>query len=210
VVDFRAYGTANLYDDGNAYFIESPFGRVPRPAVRQADGLVLSTMEQSNHYELVLGTKGRSGEQFDIWQAVFSPMGDDGYPKPIYDKRTGQIDHNVAEYWKQHYDLSAIMLRDWRTLGPKLTGKLHFFVGEADTYYLDRAVHLMQDSVESLTNPPLQASFDYGVRQPHCYSGARDSSGIPMYTTPQRFLPEMVRHMEQTAPQGSDLKSWKY
>ncbi|MBP1636888.1 MAG: hypothetical protein H6Q10_3462 [Acidobacteria bacterium] len=66
-----------------------------------------------NRLELVLGTKGRSGGQWDIWQAVYSPVGDDGYPKPIFDKRTGVIDPAVAEYWREHYDLSAIMRRDW-------------------------------------------------------------------------------------------------
>src|SRR5581483_2926110 len=101
VVDFRAYVTTNLYDDENAYFVEGPYGRVERPGARKPDGLVLSTMEQNNRYELVLGTKSRSGDQFDIWQAVFSPAGDDGYPKEIYDsarakltmklRRTGEI-----------------------------------------------------------------------------------------------------------------------
>jgi hypothetical protein len=93
VVDFRAYMTMNLYDDSNAFWIESPYARVPRPSVRQPDGLILSTMEQMNRYEIVQGTHSRSGEQLDTWQAVFSSVGDDGYPKPIFNKRTGEIDH---------------------------------------------------------------------------------------------------------------------
>jgi len=210
VVDFRAYVTTNLYEDKNAYFIEGRFGRVPRPEKRQADGLVLATMEQANHYELVLGTHGRSGEQFDIWQATFSPIGEDGYPKPIFNKLTGEIDHEVAKYWKEHYDLSAIMQRDWKTLGPKLAGKLHFYVGESDTWYLDRAVHLLHDFMETTTDPYYHGTFDFGVRQPHCYSGAADSSGPAGSTELQRFLPAMVEHMEKTAPKGADLSSWKY
>jgi hypothetical protein len=210
VVDFRAYVTTNLYQDKNAYFIEGHFGRVPRPEKREADGLVLATMEQANHYELVMGTHGRSGEQFDIWQATFSPIGSDGYPKPIYDKLTGAIDHDVANYWKEHYDLSAIMQRDWKTLGPKLAGKLHFYVGESDTWYLDRGVHLLHDFLETTTDPYYHGTLDFGVRQPHCYSGQGDSSGPAGSTIPQRFLPEMVKHMEATAPKGADLTSWKY
>jgi len=210
VVDFRAYVTANLYRDKNAYFLEGPFGRVPRPEKREADGLVLATMEGANHYELVLGTHGRSGEQFDIWQATFSPIGEDGYPKPIYDKLTGEIDHGVAAYWKEHYDLSAIMQRDWKTLGPKLAGKLHFYVGESDTWYLDRAVHLLHDFLETTTDPYYRGTFDFGVRQPHCYSGADDSSGPAGSTELQRFLPAMVTHMERTAPPNADVSSWKY
>jgi hypothetical protein len=210
VVDFRAYVTTSLYQDSNAYFIEGFFGRVPRPEKRQADGLVLATMEQANHYELVTGTHSRSSEQFDIWQATFSPIGEDGYPKPIYNKLTGEIDHEVAKYWKEHYDLSAIMQRDWKTLGPKLAGKLHFYVGESDTWYLDRGVHLLHDYLETTTDPYYHGTFDFGVREPHCYSGAGDSSGPAGSTLPQRFLPAMVRHMEQTAPKDADLSSWKY
>jgi hypothetical protein len=206
VVDFRAYMTMNLYDDKSAFWIESPYARVPRPSVRQPDGLVLSTMEQMNRYELVQGTHSRSGEQLDTWQAVFSSVGDDGYPKPIFSKRTGEIDHEVAKYWKEHYDLSAIMQRDWKTLGPKLEGKLHLYVGEADTFYLDRAVHLLKDFLESTTDPYYHGTFDFGVRKPHCYPGEYD----PAVGLNQHYWPEMVKHMEQTAPPGADLKSWKY
>ncbi|MGC1451435.1 MAG: alpha/beta hydrolase-fold protein [Candidatus Sulfotelmatobacter sp.] len=206
VVDFRAYMTMNLYDDKNAFWIESPYARVPRPSVRQSDGLILSTMEQMNRYELVQGTHSRSGEQLDTWQAVFSTVGEDGYPKPIFNKRTGEIDHDVAKYWKEHYDLSAIMQRDWRTLGPKLAGKLHVYVGEADTFYLDRAVHLLKDFLESTTDPYYHGTFDFGVRKPHCYPGEFD----PAVGLNQHYWPEMVKHMEQTAPAGADLKSWKY
>ena len=206
VVDFRAYMTMNLYDDKNAFWIESPYARVPRPSVRQADGLILSTMEQMNRYELVQGTKGRSGEQLDTWQAEFSLVGDDGYPKPIFNKRTGEIDHETAKYWKEHYDLSAIMQRDWKTLGPKLAGKLHLFVGEADTFYLDRAVHLLKDFMDTTTDPYYRGTFDFGVRKPHCYAGDIDfANGIS-----QHYFPEMVKHMEETAPPGADVKSWKY
>lgn len=206
VVDFRAYVTTNVYEDKNAYWIEAPYARVPRPSMRQADGLALSTMEQMNRYELVQGTHSRSGEQFDIWEAVFSPVGDDGYPKRIFDKRTGEIDHETAKYWKQHYDLSAIMQRDWKTLGPKLAGKLHFYVGEADTFYLDRAVHLVKEFLESTTDPYYHGSFEFGMRKPHCYAGEYDLAvGLN-----QHYWPEMVKHMEETAPAGADLKSWKY
>jgi hypothetical protein len=206
VVDFRAYMTMNLYEDKNAFWIDGIYGNVPRPSVRQPDGLVLATMEQMNRYELVMGTHGRSGEQFDIWQAVFSSVGEDGYPKSIFNKRTGEIDHEVAKYWKEHYDLSAIMQRDWKTLGPKLAGKLHLYVGEADTFYLDRAVHLLKDFLDTTTDPYYRGSFEFGMRKPHCYPGEYD----PAVGLNQHYWPEMVKHMEETAPAGADLKSWKY
>ncbi len=206
VVDFRAYMTTNLYEDKNAYWIEGPFARVPRPSVRQTDGLLMSTMEQMARFELVQGTKSRSGEQLDAWQAYFSSVGEDGYPAPVFNKRTGEIDHKVAEYFKENYDLTHIMERDWKTLGPKLAGKLHVSVGDADTFYLDRAVHLMQDFMETTTDPYFRGSFDFGQRKPHCYAGNFD----PKVGMHQHYIPEMVKHMEETAPKGADLSSWKY
>jgi hypothetical protein len=206
VVDFRAYMSMNLYEDKNAYWVEGPFARVPRPAMRRPDGLILATMEGMNRFELVQGTRGRSAEQLDAWQAYFSSVGEDGYPQPIFNKRTGVIDHKVAEYFKEHYDLTHIMQRDWTTLGPKLAGKLHVCVGDADSFYLDGAVHLLQDFMESTSEPYYRGTFDFGARKPHCYAGSFD----PQVGMHQHYLPEMAKHMEATAPKGADVSSWRY
>src|SRR5208282_2224254 len=135
-VDFRSFITANLYQDKNAFYMQGAHADIPQPGMRDYLGRTLITMQGVNQYELALGSRGRSGEQFDIWQAVYSPVGKDGYPQPIFDKETGVIDATVAAYWKEHYDLSAILQRDWATLGPKLQGKLNVYVGSADTYFL--------------------------------------------------------------------------
>jgi hypothetical protein len=159
-----------------------------------------------NRCDLVQGTRSRSGEQLDAWQAYFSSVGADGYPQPVFNKRTGEIDHKVAEYWKERYDLTHIMERDWKNLGPKLAGKLHVCVGDADSFYLDRAVHLLQDFMETTTDPYYRGTFDFGQRKPHCYAGNFDSQvGLQ-----QHYLPEMAKHMEETAPNGADVSSWKY
>jgi hypothetical protein len=211
-IDFRAYGTVNIYEDKNAYFRQGPFLKVPLPQKRQTNGIIDTTMEIENRHELVLGTHGRSGEQWDIWQAVFSPMGDDGYPKPVWDKRTGQIDPSVAEYWREHYDLSYIMKRDWATLGPKLAGKLNFAVGDMDTWYLNNAVHLTESMLtDPKLFPPANATFKYGPLQPHCYQGVRlDAPRIERTNELPMLIWQMVKHIEDTAPAGADLKSWKY
>jgi hypothetical protein len=210
-VDFHAYQTVNIYDDKNAYWSIGPFGRVSQPEMRTPPGIILATTEGTNRWELVLGTHGRSGEQWDIWQAVFSPVGADGYPAEIWDQRTGVINHEVAEYWRQHYDLTAIMQRDWKTLGPKLVGKLHVMVGTADTFFLDHAVHLMQASMEASANPHYLPDFDYGVDQPHCYTGPPGSTtregGL---TFTQRVLKASEDWMLKTAPKGADTTSWRY
>jgi hypothetical protein len=62
---------------------------VERPGFRNYLGEVFATQRDMNYMELAQGDQSRSGGQYDIWQAVFSPAGADGYPKPIFDKITG-------------------------------------------------------------------------------------------------------------------------
>lgn len=210
-VDFRAFMTANIYEDKNFYWIEGPWLRIPRSSVRTPDGLVLATMQSSNQLERVLGDHLRSGGQFAVWEAVFGPTGTDGNPKPLYDQNTGVIDREVAAYWREHYDLSYILQQNWKTLGPKLVGKLHFKVGDGDTFYLDRAVHQIQAYLESTNNPCYAGDFEYGPGMPHCWTGdATVPVGVSSRTVNQRILPLMQRWMEKSAPQGADLTSWKY
>ncbi len=211
-VDFHAYQNINLYDDVNAFHRDGPFASMPVAADRKPDGTVIATTDQEYAYEYVLGTHGRSTEQWDIWQAVFSPAGPDGYPADVLDPRTGVIDKSVVAYWKEHYDLTHILARDWATLGPKLEGKLHLAVGDGDTFFLNNAVHLLQTQLESTRNPHSDATFQYGPGMPHCYTG-----GPPEYSMAQnnadwtqRVLPLMVDHMTKTAPPGADTTSWKY
>jgi hypothetical protein len=164
-----------------------------------------------NYYELALGDNGRSGEQYDIWQAVFSPAGEDGYPKKIFDKVTGDIDPDVVNYWKEHYDLSHILQRDWATLGPKLQGKIHVYVGTADTYYLTDAVYYLQDFLEKTTNPPYDGEVAYGDRAEHCWNG---DPKLPNYLSRLHYntmyLPKILDRIQKTAPAGADLTSWRY
>jgi hypothetical protein len=205
-IDFHAYQAVNIYDDKNAFWDEGQFGGVPRPEERTYNGMLLQTMEPSIRREEVMGTKGRSTEQWGIWQAVFSPVGQDGYPAPIWDPKTGVIDKKVAAYWQEHYDLNYIMQRDWATLGPKLVGKLHFAVGEMDTWYLNNAVHMFQDFHDSVKNPYKVADFDYGARKPHCYTGAGATGEAGVL---QRIMPEFEKRIKATAPAGADM-SWQY
>jgi PEGA domain len=209
-IDFRAYQAVNVYADKNAFWQQGPFGRVPRTEMRNSSGEIMAVMEPAVRREEVMGTHGRSTEQFGIWQAVFSPAGLDGYPKPIWNPSTGEIDPEVAGYWKEHYDLRYILERDIATLGPKLAGKLHFAVGDMDTWYLNNAVHLMQEFLDSPRNPYRIADFEYGPGKAHCYMGGGDISNQESHgTLYQRIMPKIARHMTETAPAGADM-SWKY
>jgi hypothetical protein len=209
-IDFRAYQLVNIYENRNAFWEESTFAKLPRGEMRTSKGEILAIMEPTVRREEIMGTHGRSTEQFGIWQAVFSPVGDDGYPKPIWNPATGVIDSEVAKYWKEHYDLRYIVERDIATLGPKLEGKLHFAVGDMDTWYLNNAVHLMQNFVDSPKNPFRIADFEYSPGKPHCYMGGGDISNLESYgTLYQRIMAPIAKRMTQTAPAGADM-SWKY
>ncbi len=210
-IDFRQYCLVNIYDHENAYFEGGPFQRVERPAHRDWLGNVSSTMRDDNHLELALGTNSRSGAQWDIWQAVYSPMGRDGYPKPIWDKYTGKIDHEVAEYWRENYDLRHILERDWETLGPKLAGKLHIYCGDMDNYYLNNAVYLMEEFLEGTTDPYYGGDVDYGDRAEHCWNGDQENPNhISRLRYNTMYLPMILERIAESAPQGADLKSWWY
>ena len=210
-LDFRAFQIVDIYHDENALWERGPFGRTPRPGERKTDGSIVATMESQIHRELVFGTRGRSAEQWNVWQAEFGPVGPDGYPRPIWDPRTGAIDREVAAYWREHYDLRHILERDWARLGPKLVGKLHFWAGTRDNFYLDNGVRLLQAFMETTKDPHYVAEFHYGPHKPHCYFGDPDVSvTLDQLAYVPRTLNEIVRHMERTAPRGADLTSWKY
>jgi hypothetical protein len=210
-LDFRHYQSVNIYDDNNAYRMEGDFNTVERPARRDYLGNITVTMEDENHMELVIGDKSRSGGQWDIWEAVYSPMGEDGFPKLIWDKKTGEIDHDVAEYWKENYDRRHILERDWEELGPRLEGKLHVMVGDMDNFHLNNAVYLLEDFLESTTEPYYNGKVDYGDRQEHCWNGDHDN---PLYISRLRYntmyVPTILERLLTTAPDGADLTSWRY
>jgi len=210
-IDFRAYTIVNIYEHRNAFFVDSPWKRTPRPALRNWLGEVSATLEETNLRELVLGSRARSGDQWDVWQAVFGPVGEDGYPKPIWDKLTGEIDREVAGYWKENYDLRYILERDWKTLGPKLAGKIHIYVGDMDNYYLNNAVYLMESFLESTKDPYYAGEVDYGDRAEHCWNGDHEQpNAISRLRYHQMYIPRIVKRIEATAPPGADLKSWRY
>jgi hypothetical protein len=210
-IDFRSYTIVNIYEHKNAYYVDSRWKRSPRPGQRNYLGEVSCTLEDSNHRELVLGTNSRSGDQYDIWQAVFSPAGEEGYPKPIWDKMTGEIDRSVAGYWLEHYDLRYILERDWKTLGPKLSGKIHIYCGDMDNFYLNNAVYLMEDFLKRTKDPYYDGEVSYGDRAEHCWNG---DPTRPNYISRLRYhqmhIPKIMARIQKSAPPQADLSSWRY
>ena len=210
-VDFHHYTTMDIYNDKNAYYPESDFKKTPRPGERNYLGQVQATIKEMNQHELAEGSRSRSGEQFDIWEAVFSPMDADGYPKRIFDKYTGAIDTSVAHYWRDNYDLTYIIKRDWPKIGDSLKGKIHIYVGEADTYYLNDAVYTAEDMLKKLDNPNCNCTVDYGARAEHCWNGDHTQPNyISRLRYNQMFIKKWAEEVKTRSPKGADLTSWRY
>ena len=209
-IDFRHYETVDIYKDKNAYFIANPYKRTPRPAHRNWLGHIDATIEEVNRYESMLGSRGRSGDQWDVWESVFSPAGADGYPRRIWDRETGEVDPVTADYWRENYDLAYILQRDWATLGPKLRGKLRIYVGDMDNYYLNNAVYAVEEFLQN-ANPPAEAVVEYGDRAEHCWNGDHTrENAYSRLRYPQMVLPWVVDRILDTAPPGADVDSWRY
>lgn len=199
-LDFRNVEGINIYEDENAFYKQHEWYRVPTANTRFAPtGEVRLTSRQRNTMELVNGTKGRSGQQLDIWSAVFGPLGDDGYFKPLFDKASGEIDPVVAAYWRDNYDLRHILETNWAELGPQLVGKLHVIAGDMDNYYLNVGTYHMQEFLESTSDPYYDGSFTFGPRGGH---GWRPYSSAAL-------LRIMADHIVANAPPGTSTSGWR-
>jgi hypothetical protein len=197
-VDFNYHQIVNIYNDPNAYFIDMGWVQMDRPSQRKPDGTIVSMMKDENHYELTVGDHSRSGEQWDIWEATYSPVGPDGYPKRLWDKQTGVIDKSVAGQWKK-FDLLNILKTNWATLGPRVANKINVYIGDMDSYYLNNAVENLNEFLTKTDTPKWTGKIVFQRRAPHCF-GVRGAD----------LLEKMTAQVEKYAPAGSDLTSWKY
>jgi S-formylglutathione hydrolase FrmB len=141
-VDFHDFSAIDLYAEGANVFRDAMGDR--RPIARRAGRAVL-WLEDFSRMEDVIG----DGGQLRSFEAVFSPRGADGKPRPLYDRKTGAVDPETARAWEA-YDIRAILEKDWPTLGPKLAGKLHVITGAEDTFYLEGAVVRLKAALEKL------------------------------------------------------------
>ncbi|MFQ6038005.1 MAG: alpha/beta hydrolase-fold protein [Candidatus Aminicenantales bacterium] len=200
-VDFRYYMLTNIYEDENAFTKKMGWLRLERPMMRDTHGQVLVTLRQLSQMEAVLGSKGRSGQQLDIWQAAYGRVGKDGYPEPLWDKRTGKINRDLALFMKERFDLRHYIEKSWSWLGPKLVGKLHVICGDMDNYYLNEAVYELEKFLEGTKNPYYAGSFRYGrPRKGHGWSPF-EMGGLER---------EMAAHIAKNAPKGETTSQWEY
>ena len=200
-VTFTDVEGINVYKDDNAYTRTIDWRTVPIINTREVNGHVRLTSEQRNHMELVNGTKGRSGEQLDIWSAVFGPLGKDGYFEPLFDKRTGAMNRAVADYWRDHFDLLEHLKRNWTTLGPKLVGKIHVYTGTMDNFFLNNSTKDLETWMKTTENPHYEGFFLYGDGKGHCWQGPESTS---------ERLKQMAAHVMRHMPEGTTTPWWTY
>jgi hypothetical protein len=202
-IDFTHYGMVNIYKDENMFTVPlSRFASTERPFRRTVEGQVTHTMRDLARLEAVMGSKGRSGLQLDAWHSVHGPVGPDGYPVLLFDKQTGAINREVVNYMRENgFDLTEYTRRNWATLGPKLVGKLNFFSGDMDNFYLNLAVYDFQAMLAQTKDPHYPGRFEYG----------RPKKGHNWHLTDfSEMIREMAEHVKKTAPAGEDSAQWSY
>jgi S-formylglutathione hydrolase FrmB len=166
-VDFRAYELINIYEDTNAYVNRFGF---ERPAKRNVAGDMVYNVRHECQVENVLGRGNRwwvSGKDWCAWNAVYGPRGPDGLPKPLWHPKTGEIDRTVVDHWRK-YDLRLVLTQNRQYLGPKLQGKLHVYAGDADDYFLNNAVRLLDADLRQLKSPVI-GHIQFGPMAGHGY-----------------------------------------
>jgi hypothetical protein len=141
-VDFRDFQRINIYKPGTNMFTDDD-GK-SRPIARMGGKAVLFYRPFSDMDDLA----GHGG-QLPSFEAVFSPRGTDGQPRKLWDRKTGAIDPETAKAWEK-YDIHLVLERNWKTLGPKLAGKVHVYMGREDTFYLEGATALLKEALAKL------------------------------------------------------------
>ena len=192
-VDFRRYQLTNIYEDDSAFEVPAgDWAKWIRPLSRTAEGQVTLTMREMSQLEAVLGSHRRSGQQLAAWEAAYGPVGPDGYPRALWDGRTGKIDKDVAAYMRDNgYDLRHNLETNWPKIGKDLVGKIRVYVGDMDNYYLNLAVYLLEDLLDAAVDPKAEAVFEYG-------RPAKGHGWQPMSNAD--LVRAMAEHIAATAP----------
>ncbi len=141
-IDFRDFQRIDLYAPGANMFTDEQGER--RPIAREG-ARPFAWYDSFAAMEVVYG----DGGQLRSFDWVFSPRGADGAPRRLFDPASGAVDPAVAESWKR-YDIRLILQENWKTLGPRLAGRITIVAGELDTFYLEGAVRNVKEVLGSL------------------------------------------------------------
>ena len=211
-IDFRAYTVVNIYEDRNAYHVEGPWRKVKRPGMRDYLGHISTTLEDMNRRELVLGTKSRSGQQWDIWEAVYSPVGPDGYPEADL----GQADRRHrpraspptgARTTTSRTSSAATGPRSARTSKARSTSTS----ARRTTTTSTTPSTSSRTSSTRPEDPFYGGEVAYGCRDEHCWNGdPTRPNALSRLRYHQMYAPKIVERLLKTAPPGGDVTSWRY
>lgn len=166
-IAFEGYFLINIYKDKNAFINEYGY---ERPVMRENTGEPILSLRTIIRYENVLGRANaylNSGEQIGVHTALYSPKGDDGLPKPLFDPITGKIDRDVADHWKK-YDLKLFTQENWAKLGPKLKGKIYIWMGDMDSFYMNTATRIFDEFLQTTESPVSEAVIEFSAMEGHC------------------------------------------
>lgn len=171
----------NIYENENAFYNERGY---LRPSKRDLNGDPMFSIKEEIINENVQGisnTYVTSGGQWGAWNALYSPKGNDGLPKPIFNPNNGAIDKEVAAHWKK-YDLLLFTSANWAKLGPKIEGKIHVWMGDMDNYYLNNSMRDFNEYLKNTVNPKSDAIIEFTPMKGHCsnYSHQRILKEIQM------------------------------
>ncbi len=202
-VDFHRYEIINLYEDSNAYIIaRSKWINQERPSERMPDGQANYTVRQETQLNTAQGSRLRGGGDYANWQAVWGPIAADGYPVPVWDGETGEIDPKVAEYWRaQDFDLTDYLKRNWKSVGPSLDGQIHIYNPDMDQFFLNLAVYHLEDFFRATTDPVSDALVVNGrPLKTHDWHPMSDAD----------LVRQMAAHIAAHAPADEPPSAWNY
>jgi len=204
---FRHYFTLDIYGEDNAFVV--PTANLPewahsasnwlpvvRPILRTPDDVPVASFQQLSQHDAVMASMA-GGDCLGADDAILGPVGTDGYPQPLWSRKTGKIDPDVAAYWGEHGDLVNYLRAHWSTLGPLLVGKIHLYDGEMDHFYRNQGVHFLEDFLSQTKDPHEPGEFHYG---------ALAADWQPM--TNAELVGIMADHIVKNVPAGTDL-TWK-
>ncbi len=166
-VSFKKMQLVDMYENENAFYNTRAY---LRPSMRDTNGEPLFSIQQEITEENVLGpsnTYVTSGGQWGAWNALYSPKGEDGLPKPIFNPEIGTINKEVAEHWKK-YDLLLYTSSNWPDLGPKIKGKIHVWMGDMDNFYLNNSMRDFDEFLKNTKNPKSDAQIEFTPMKGHC------------------------------------------
>ena len=211
-IDFRAYCLVNIYEDENAYYQEGAFSKTLVAGHRDYLGNVDATLRDNELQGIgIWDPKAAPDSNLIFGRRHIQPIDEEGYPKRIWNRLTGEIDKEVASFWKENYDLAYILKRDWAKHGKDWENKIHLYCGDMDNYYLNNAVYLAEEILAETTAPHYNGEVDYGDRAEHCWNGDHENGNhISRLRYHSMFIKKYVEKVQKVAPANADLKSWRY